>query len=343
MVLQRLKTMLFWPKTLAEAPKYIFDGARADLRPVFLPDFTRQPSDLWHKVLKFLFVGRIPLPPRIVAWLTGFEGWNELKRVQPTDRFMADGVTNPRTLQAIAWILPKGVRKYNYFNNCLRFALPGKDIDGLMHRMKRMGFELYTFDPDDARLYGLHLTEQFYRMPEPLDPNFNPNNSSSSKSNTLRSLPNREGGGRVLPINPNLAFFCGENKGRRADLEVLQKMLETQGLTTRFIIADRPADRIPYSEYLRHLAACQYLVDWVQADQAGITRRPIEALFWQKKLITNHRALLQTDFYRPENIFIVGYDAPARLSEFLNSPLVPVPDDVKYRYHVDHWLQYFEL
>lgn len=303
--------MLFWPKTLTEAPKYIFDGARADLRPEFLTDFTRQPSDLWHKVLKALFVGRIPLPPRIVAWLTGFEGWNELKRVGPADRFMADGVTNPRTLQAIAWILPKSVHKYNYFNNCLRFALPVKDIDSLMRRMKRMGFTLATFDPDDAARYGLLLTEQFYCPPP---------------------APAGAGAG---------AFFCGENKGRRAELEALQQMLEQAGLSTRFIIADTPAGRIPYNEYLRHLASCQFLVDWVQGDQAGLTRRPIEALFWQKKLITNHRALLHTDFFRPENIFIVGHDAPTRLPEFLNSPLVPVPEEVKHRYHVDHWLSYF--
>lgn len=310
--------MLFWPKTVTEAPKYIFDGASSHLRPVFLTDFTRQPSDFLHKVLKFLFVGRIPLGSRVVAWLTGFEGWKELKQVQSTDCFMADGVTNPRTLQALAWILPAGVRKFNYFNNSLRFALPGKDINALMLRMKRMGFELYTFDPDDAQRYGLQLTEQFYRVPEQLDSNLNPN------------------------LNPTtIAFFCGENKGRRADLEALQQMLEARGLTTRFIIADTPAQRIPYSDYLRHLAACQYLVDWVQADQAGLTRRPVEALFWQKKLITNHRTLLHADFYHPDNIFIVGYDDPARLTDFLHQPFVPVPDEVKYRYHVDHWLGYF--
>ena len=310
--------MLFWPKNLTEAPKYIFEGANPQLRPVFLTDFTRQPIRFCHKVLKFLFVGRIPLPPRLVAWLTGFEGWNQLKRIGPNDRFMADGVTNPRTLQAIAWIVPKSVRKFNYFNNSLRFALPDKDINRLMQRIMRMGFTLATFDPDDASHYNLLLTEQFYREPDQV------------------LLPSQGRDGSLL------AFFCGENKGRRADLEALQQTLQQAGLTTRFIIADTPAERIPYHQYLQHLEHCQILVDWVQADQAGITRRPVEAIFWQKKLITNHRTLLHADFYRPENIFIVGHDDPTRLNHFLQQPFVPVPEEVKYRYHVDHWLQYFE-
>ena len=326
--------MLYWPKTLTEAPRYIFDGASSDLRPVFLTDFTRQPSDLWHKVLKFLVVGRIPLGARIVAWLTGFEGWKELNRVRPTDRFMADGVTNPRTLQAIAWILPKQTRKFNYFNNCLRFALPGKDIDALMKRMKQMGFELATFDPDDAKQYDLLLTEQFYRPPTAEE--LQSFNSSARPTGTLDPS-------RTCQLNPVDCFFCGENKGRRADLDIVAKTLKENGLTHRFFIADTKAEYICYDEYLKHLAACRSIVDWVKGDQKGLTRRPVEAIFWQKKLITNNRNIKTADFYHPDNIFIWGDDDPATLPYFINSPLYPIDNAIVQRYHVDHWLEYFEL
>lgn len=322
---QARASLLYWPKTLAGAPRYIFDGAAEALRPIFLPDFTRQPADPIHKILKFLVIGRIPVGPRLAAWLTGFEGWKELRHVRPTDRFIADGVTNPRTLQAIAWILPEAVRKYNYFNNSLRFALPGKDIGALMDRMRHMGYHLITFDPDDAASYHLQLTEQFYRDPAVL-----PQPGASTMSEASPS---------AIPTHAE-AFFCGENKGRRADLSRLQQTLEAAGLTCRFIIVDKPSQYISYDEYLRHLSACQCLIDWVQADQAGITRRPIEALFWQKKLITNHKALLQADFYHPDNIFIVGHDDAARLPHFLQQPLAPIPASVKQRYDVNHWLGY---
>ena len=314
----RSGSRLYWPKTLAGAPRYIFDGAAPTLRPAFLPDFTRQPSDLWHKVLKFLFVGRIPIGPKMAAWLTGFDGWKELKRVRPTDRFMADGVTNPRTLQAIAWMLPRQTRKFNYFNNCLRFALPGKDINALMSRMKQMGYTLATFDPDDAHRYGLQLTEQFYRTPTP-----------DEKPSTHE------------PVD---CFFCGENKGRRAELEALQQQLEAAGLSTCFVIADSPSERISYEDYLQHVATCRCIIDWVQAGQRGLTRRPVEALFWQKKLITNCRALAEANSCppHPDNIFIIGRDDPAQLYHFVNSPLHPASEAVRQRYHVDHWLHYFE-
>ena len=318
-------SLLYWPKTLSGAPRYIFDGAAEGLRPVFLPDFTRQPSDFVHKVLKFLFIGRIPVGPRLASWLTGFDGWKELRRLRPTDRFMADGVTNPRTLQAIAWLLPKEVRKYNYFNNSLRFALPGKDIGALMERMRHMGYHLITFDPDDAARYHLQLTEQFYREPAiQQQQEATPVAGASASAPTIQAE----------------AFFCGENKGRRADLNRLQQRLEACGLTCRFIIVDQPSQYISYEEYLHHLAACRCLIDWVQADQAGITRRPIEALFWQKKLITNHKALLKADFYHPDNIFIVGHDETARLPLFLQQPLARIPDEVRQRYDVNHWLSY---
>ena len=304
---------LYWPKELNGAPRYIFDGASAELRPVFLPDFTRQPADLLHRVLRFLVLGRVPVGPRVATWVTGIAGWEQLRQVGPGDRFMADGITNARTLQALAWMLPRGVPRFNYFNNTMRYTLPKEDIVPLLRRMKRMGYELYTFDPDDAETYDLHLTEQFYREPDLA----------------------------ITPAEPVDCYFCGENKGRRAELEKLERRLQAAGYTTRFLIADTSAQRIPYAEYLHHLRACRCVVDLVQGSQRGITRRPVEAIFEQKKLITNCNSILHADFYRPENIFVLGHDSYESLPNFLQQPQVPLPQDVLRRYHVNHFLENF--
>jgi len=317
---------LYCPKDLSGAPKFIFEGARDDLRPVFLPDFTRQPKSLIHRFLKALVIGRIPVGPRVASWLTGHRGWLTLRQVTASDRFLADGVTNPRTLQAIAWILPRGTRLFNYFNNTLSFALPGQDIAALMQKMRDMGYTLLTFDPADAEAYGLQFVEQFYRRPTPssLSPNPSPVREGSKDS---------QGGGE------GLCFFAGENKGREPQLKALADILQRYDFKSDFIIVNSPEDRITYEEYLQHVARCLCMVDLVQENQAGITRRPVEALFWHKKLITNHLALLQADFYRPENIFILGHDDITRLPLFLQQPLVPVPDIITEKYHVNHFLE----
>ena len=316
---------LYCPKDLSGAPKFIFEGARDDLRPVFLPDFTRQPKSLIHRLLKALVIGRIPVGPRMASWLTGHRGWLTLRQITASDRFLADGVTNPRTLQAIAWILPRGTRLFNYFNNTLSFALPGQDIAALMQKMRDMGYTLLTFDPADAEAYGLQFVEQFYRRPTP-DPL-----PAGSLPHT-ESLPPTGGAGE------GLCFFAGENKGREPQLKALADILQRYDFKSDFIIVNSPEDRITYEEYLQHVARCLCMVDLVQENQAGITRRPVEALFWHKKLITNHLALLQADFYRPENIFILGHDDITRLPLFLQQPLVPVPDSITEKYHVNHFL-----
>ena len=56
---------LYYPKNLAEAPAYIFGGVDEESDLVFVPDFTKQPKTFVRKVLKFLFVGRIPLSGRL--------------------------------------------------------------------------------------------------------------------------------------------------------------------------------------------------------------------------------------------------------------------------------------
>jgi len=187
-----------------------------------------------------------------------------------------------------------------------------------------MGFRLFTFDPDDAKRYNLQLTRQFYRQPQEYQ---HARADTDRQANHLTDKP--------------VCFFCGENKGRKTALEQLAHTLENHGLVTDFIIVDEAGQYISYEDYLSHLATCQFLVDWVQADQAGITRRPVEALFWQKKLITNHRQLLQSDFYRPENIFIVGHDDPGRLPQFIREPFVAIPPEIQQRYDVNHWLLHF--
>ena len=305
---------LYYPKNLSEAPAYIFNGLAQGHDLCFLPDFTLQPRPFWRKMLKFLLVGRIPLSGRLTEWITGYKGYQRLTTLQPNDRLLVNGVTNLRTLRAVKWLTPPHVRRFQYFNNCLRFVLPPARVGKVVAQMQQMGYRLVTFDPQEAKEYGMTYAPQFYRFPD------------------------------VKPVKIRYDFFfCGEKKNRGDRLEELRKSLEDKGFRCLFIIVDGSSDtRISYEQYLEHVMESRCIVDFFQHGQVGLTRRPMESLFFNKKLLTENPHILEFDFYHPENIFVFGRDDFSQIRKFLESKPVLVPDDIKRQYDVSQWLRHFD-
>lgn len=307
-------SLLYMPRQLQEAPKYIYGGVAADSDLRLLNDFTRQPKSFVHRLLKFLFVGRIPLSANAVARLTGFDGYKQLTRITPSDRLLLDGVSNPRTLKAIRWIVPRQTRCYDYFNNSLRFVYGNTDIDATTKRIKKIGYQLATFDPADAEKYGMLYTEQYYRFPD----------------------------GPATVEEEYDFFFCGASKDRTERLHSLRSMLEGKGFRCLFIDVKSPSERISYEQYLSYLSRSRCLVDLMQEGQTGITRRPVEALFWNKKLLTENSHIARYDFYDERNISILTAETEKEIEKFMSTPISEVPTEIKRRYDINHWLSYFK-
>ena len=306
---------LYYAVTLKDAPKYIFEGVDTNSDLICVPDFLVQPHGFLHRGLKFLLVGRVPLSGHLVEKITGNIGYQWLTTLKPGDRLLLSGVVNLNTLRAVKWLTPKGVRRYQYFNNCLRFVLPQDQVAHRVKEMKAMGYELMTFDPEDAKEYGMTYTPQFYRFP------------ASGQEDICYDF-----------------FFCGMIKDRGERLNTLKNKLETNGYSCKFIVVDDSGkNSISYEQYLDYVRKSRCLVDMFQKGQVGLTRRPLEALFFDKKLLTENKQIADFDFYRKENTFIVGSDSWANINQFMNeTDYVIVPDEVKQRYDVNQWLQYFK-
>ncbi len=304
---------LYYPKDLGDAPKYIFSGVSSGSDLIFVPDFTMQPKSFLRKVLKFLFVGRIPLKGSIIEMLTGYKGYAWLKTLKPGDRLLLNGVTNIHTMQAVTWLVPHGVRLYNYFNNCLRFLFTESDIIYRISKMKEMGYELMTFDPKEAYDFGMTYTEQFYRFP-------------------------KDNGEEYIKFD---FFFCGVSKDRSQRLSKLKEELEGKGFRCKFMVIP-PMDRISYEEYLLYVRQSRCLVDMMQKGQVGLTRRPIEALFFGKKLITENENIKDYDFYDPANIHVFNINNIEDIVAFMKVKPKDIPMTIKAKYEVNHWLEYFK-
>jgi hypothetical protein len=83
------------------------------------------------------------------------------------------------------------------------------------------------------------------------------------------------------------------------------------------------------------------VVDLVPEVQTGLSLRPLEALFFGKKLITNCKSIKNHPLYNKTNIFILDEDSDADLLQFIKEPIAPQPQSIKEYYSFNEWLKRF--
>lgn len=181
--------------------------------------------------------------------------------------------------------------------------------------------EKWTYDPVDSAKFELKLNTQFY-FPELVD-----------ETNGVY-------------VDSYDCVFAGAVKGRQREIEDCQKMVNAAELSNYFFIATgfkhgHYKNWLPYLELIKYVKNSRCVIDLLPATQNGMSLRPLEALFFEKKLITNYKRIKESKFYNPSNIFIIGEDAPDTLHEFVNTPVEPVNMADKEYYTFQSWLKRF--
>ena len=218
---------------------------------------------------------------------------------------------NVNVLKAIRSLIPSGVTCHIYYCNPIHttFKNPSEDLK----KIQQLGYELSTFDPKDAERYNIKFANQYFRYPS-----------------------------EDIPEEPTSdCFFCGLAKNRIHELQALKELLETNALTCNFIIPETAKEGISYAEYLKQLSLSRCVIDINQSNQTGLTRRPLEALFYNKKLITNNADIRRHNFYNPKNIFIFGIDSTEFLKEFVKSPVDKIPEQIRQQYDINTWIDQY--
>ena len=177
----------------------------------------------------------------------------------------------------------------------------------------RQKCELWSFDEQNAKEYELRFNPQFYMR--------NP---------------------KYVEYTAEWdAFFIGNDKGRLARLLDMEKLLQEKGFTTNFRIVGYNSKNMLYDNILNAISKCKIIVDFQCDWQSGLTLRPLESIFYKKKLITNNPNIKKMDFYNPNNIFIWGEDAVENLPEFLKNRYVDVPEHIVCKYDLYSWVRRF--
>lgn len=183
--------------------------------------------------------------------------------------------------------------------------------------------ELWSFDPNDSRKYGMKYNPQFYFF-------------TTAK-----------------PSIKYDAVYVGAARGRTDLIKLCYKNIRRQGLTCQFVVkgdSDSFSEcqnikifhqTMPYETVIFHNNSALAIVEINQKGQSGLTVRALEALFMGKKLITNNRDIRKYDFYHPNNIFIIGENDWHDLRSFVYSPYHAVNKEIIHKYSADEWMKRF--
>lgn len=151
------------------------------------------------------------------------------------------------------------------------------------------------------------------------------------------------------PIKQDFFFIGTYVKNRMPKIEALLSVLDEIKMTYKVVlVSNKPISTnnhkiiiqeqfIPYEEYLEDMKSSNICLDFLNEKHAGLSFRTFEAMFYNKKLITNNTTIKNYDFYNPNNIFIWS-DNPNDLKKFLFLPYINFDFSIKEKYGFKNWL-----
>lgn len=168
---------------------------------------------------------------------------------------------------------------------------------------------VFSFDQKDVEKYGFH---------------YHPTNYSNVKLDTCEKITTD-------------AFFVGVSKGRAETLAKIFVRFKEAGLKSDFYISgvsrhEKRIQGIHYNEWLsyasvlKHIQQCKCIVEVMDGNQQGLTLRAMEAVCYNKRLLTNNQAIKESKYYKSGNIQV--FDCP----EDIDPDFINCADPVDYKY-----------
>jgi hypothetical protein len=133
----------------------------------------------------------------------------------------------------------------------------------------------------------------------------------------------------------------GLPKDRKDRIMDIQNKLLGYCFSVNFSIIEKDTKVLSYEENISNILKSKCIVDIVQKEQTGLTLRPLEALFFERKLLTDYKDIVKYDFYKPQNIFVIGIHDWTDIRSFLSSPFIPVNKKIVDNYNINKWINYF--
>lgn len=221
---------------------------------------------------------------------------------------------------------PKAIIKYWLWDPVKSY--PYGKIEELS-KLSVMGIDCYSFDKDDCIKYKLKYNNNLYpydievSMDEQID---------VKKSKVLFFGSNKGRLNKVVKVRDALL-----HNNIEYDFTVLSKNITYIKKYPDIRFLDKP---VKYENIIRKINESGCILDIVQEGQSGLTWRPFEALFYNKKLITTNKCIKEFDFYNKNNILVLenNYD---EIKDFLALPYIIIDEKIKNNYMLEQWVNNF--
>ncbi|POD95602.1 hypothetical protein BV924_14820 [Pectobacterium odoriferum] len=188
--------------------------------------------------------------------------------------------------------------------------------------------KIYSFDEEDCRKYNLELLNQMF--PFTIE-----RASLFLESNHIKEIYD--------------VYYLGKEKNRRKEINETYDILKKSDLNLKFLIFTENKKEnnrynfiqkpIPYIENLINVINSKAVLEVNIEGQSGLTLRALEAIFFNKKLITNNISIMNYDFYSPNRVFILGVNNLSHINEFLEKKIERVNQNILMNYSPDFILK----
>lgn len=234
-----------------------------------------------------------------------------------------DSVVKNSFIKLIRKINPS-IRIIIYFRN--KFSTVKKRNINI-EKLNKLNVEYWTYNLNDAKKFEFNYNNQFWNL------------------NFLKKLS----------LNNAIKFdmvFLGRNKNRVEILNKLDAFCKKNYLKNFFYLVpysnndfdkNKNNEFLKYDKYLEIINSSNVIIDLVTQENYGLTLRPLESMFLQKKIITNYIQIKDYDFYDKNNVFIIGIDDENRLNDFIKSDFKQLNNEIMYKYTYDGWLDNFNM
>lgn len=295
-----------------ELSEYLFSDLDG-IDTIFMP--VRKHNSLPHRLVKAIYY---KICPKVYSNYLSQDVSDRLKAITQNDTLIVIGEDI-----YFYWVLShlcKHVKhKVAYFWNpcvsienqktCRQLQKTEDRAKAIVEYIRNLGFTMATFDSSDAVKYNMYYYPQFYR--------------SYPEQTELTEKYDYD------------FYFCGRDKGRKTLIDFFQKRLSKFGKCKFIIIPESNPDFMGYYDYIDEVKKAKVLCEIGQKGQTGLTIRALEALFFNKKMITTNEYVKQMDFYNPANILVLNQDTTdSEIEMFLNVRLKNYDSGILAKYDV---------
>ena len=194
---------------------------------------------------------------------------------------------------------------------------------------------VYTFDRLDARRYFINYLPLFHDI----SPKYQDYKESDDTHRYDISMIGSDHSDRYrvcrsLSVRHPNSFFRLVTKGAAFNFFLAIWERDFTRLFSELISHDKYAP----SDVEQISFASRAVLDIHHPSQDGLTMRTIEVLCAGCKLVTTNTEIVNTDLYHPSRVLCIDRTKPSIPASFLETPVVPLSQEVIRRYHISSWV-----